>query len=448
MKRFAWLALKSLGLLSVGLMALVSAWAAFNNRWIDAAPQPVPERLRLATPTVAADSNLFFAFIGLDDPGPPLQAGQVRWAAFQEGDGSSQPASVPWNHLAPMGCGQDEQACVEQWVSQAQALSVQLQVDKVRGERCAALAAPGLLFEELLTGDTYQTAVNATLSAHTTAANGCVRWLLASAVVAADRGLDAESFGRLDQADRLMRLQLVGSQTLISNAIAWRAARLQWQTVAALVARHPAWFGPHADRLTALLRPLPEQALNAQRWIAAESAFGRMALLSIADECKATRPDVDEGMNSLERILSCNLGVGYMPQTTVQAADQLWLERLAQNDSNAKQSPAQTRFIEPKVDGGWRWKNTIGHILISVSQPSWNGYAQKQADVELLRQAAAIAVQMAGIPSGQREAWLKAQPIDAALRQRIRLSGDGVLLARSWQEKPESPDFRIPLVSV
>lgn len=448
MKRFALLALKGLGLLSLALLALVLAWAAFNNRWIDAGPQPVPERLRLAAPTVAADSNIFFAFIGLDEPGPPLQAGQVQWAALQRGDDGTRLAPKPWNHLTPMGCGQDEQACVEQWVSQAQALSVQLQADEVRGERCAALAAPGLAFEELLTGDTYLAAVNATLSAHTTAANGCVRWLLASAVVAADRGLDVDSFGRLDQADRLMRLQLVGSQTLISNAIAWRAARLQWQTVAALVARHPAWAGLHAERLTVLLRSLPEQALSAQRWIAAEASMGRMALLAIANECKANRPDEDEGMYSLGRFLSCKLGVGYMPQTTVQAADQLWVERLAQNDSNAKQAPAQTRFIEPQVDGGWRWKNTIGHILISVSQPSWNGYAQKQADVELLRQTAALAVQMASIASGQRGAWLKAQPIDAALRERIRLSGDGYLFARSWQEKPESPDFRFPLVPI
>ena len=443
MKRWARRTLKGLGLMVFVPALLVLAWLAFNNRWVDAAPQPVPERLRVAAATVPADRNIFFALIGIDED-EPMAAGQARWVA-QQHEGKDGRTHKPWDSRAPWGCGSKPDTCLEQWMAQPEALAAQLQADQARGQRCAALAAAGQDFEELMLEVTANAGtVNASLSPHVSAASRCTRWLLASAVVTAQRGQAADSMQRLKQADRLVRMQLVGSHTLVSHAIAWHAARLQWLTIATLVARHPAWAAAQADTLAALLQPLPEQALSAERWIAAESRFGRAVMSSISGNC--TLPTPHEKGSIVARSWGCAIDKIYMPQATQQEADASWLRKLAQNDQIAMRAPQQPRFDDQDDGSAYRWRNTVGHILVHVGQSSWNGYPKNQADVELLRQAAALTFRMAAVPAAERPGWLARQPLDADLRGRIRLGDDGrQLLVRRWQDTADAPGVGVPL---
>ena len=443
MKRFAVLVFKGLGWLALTLATIALAWLAFNNRWVDAAQQPVPEPLRMAPATVPAQRNIFFALIGINDA-DPMAAGQAQWANLQQG-GKDEANPTVWGISAPWACGPKTENCVEQWTGQADAVGAQLQADAARGERCAALAAPDLDFEELTPEPSAGLAANAHISPHTVSAGRCVRWLLASAVVAAHRGRDDDSLRRLLQADRLLRLQLAGSRTLISHAVAWSAARLQWQTVATLFARHPGWAARHSEPLGALLRPLPPQALSAARWIAIQSGFERKVLAAlIPGNCMASLPG---GASSADAgAWVCMMDKSYMPQATQREFDQRWLGVLAQSELNARQSPLSPRFTQPAAEGMWQWRNTVGHIMFFVAQGQWIGYARKQADVELFRQTAFLAVSLAAQLPAARTTWLNSQPIDAALRKRIHLSDDNTqLLARSWQDAPDVPDFRIPL---
>lgn len=443
MKRWARWTLKSLGLMVLVPALLVLAWVAFNNRWVDAAAQPVPERLQVAAATVPADRNIFFALIGIDED-EPMAAGQAYWAA-QQHEGKDGRTHKPWDSRAPWGCGSKPDTCLEQWMAQPEALGAQLQADTARGERCAALAAAGQDFEELMPETTANFGTfNASLSPHVSAASRCTRWLLASAVVTAQRGQAADSLQRLKQADRLVRMQLLGSHTLVSHAVAWNAARLQWLTIATLVARHPAWAAEQADALAAVLQPLPEQALSAERWIAAESRSGRAAIASLSGDCTQSTPL--EQASVTVRWWSCVMDKTYMPQATHHEADESWLRKLAQNDQNAKRAPHRPRFDDRDDGSAYRWRNTVGHILVQVGQASWNGYPKMQADVELLRQAAALAVLGAAVPAAERPTWLARQPIDADLRGRIQLGANGrQLLVHSWQDTADAPGVGVPL---
>ncbi|HEY1090556.1 MAG TPA: hypothetical protein VGE47_05645, partial [Burkholderiaceae bacterium] len=313
MKKFAIVALKGLGWLVLALVLLFLSWAAFNNKWVDAKPQPLNERLQAKAASVAPEKNAFFGLLALTGPGEPIEAGRAQWALQRVGD-TPPSDGKSWIEAEPWRCSSDKVVCVEQWAGQHEAVAALLQKDSEWGERCAALAAPGMGFEEGRPDFTISfMKLNATRPSQSTAVR-CTRWLLAQAAVAAERRQLDESMRRLEQSDRFVRMTLTGSNSLISHAIAWHNARLQWQTVAALAARHPAWARERAAQFDALLRPLPEEALVPHRWISFEAAYGRSAVNEIAGGCsnEQTRQVRFWNESNAELWLSCGVGLGFM----------------------------------------------------------------------------------------------------------------------------------------
>lgn len=419
LKRTGW---TLLGLLGV-FLALLLVWAASNSRWADAAPQPRPAQLQIKPATLSPEGNAFFALSELH-----AVAGSTQ--------------GLPRTGGALGSCEVD--ACVAKWLAEPATLRDLLVPYAELGRRCDALMS-GFRFEEIVPADglpdrsqSYATHLSGTLD--------CARWLQAQAVLSASRGDLNATLQRLEQGDRLWRGVLAGSRSLVSNVIAWSFLRRQWQTVAELGARHPEW----AAQLGPLLRPLELASLSAQRWIAYESSLTYGTIAQLPLECD--KPRLPEQSNWADSLF-CGLGIGMLTQETLQDSDRYWLSMLEASRQDLAQALGRAP-LKPEDQPNWYsslvWRNSMGHLLLTLASPLYPSYLAKQADVELHRRTAVLALQLAveRVPIAQRVAWL-AERQAADHDKRLTLAGDE-LQGRPWlselNSKLEARDaIRIPL---
>ena len=224
----------------------------------------------------------------------------------------------------------------------------------------------------------------------------------------------------------------------------WILAGRHWQTTVWLVRQRPQMLDHGAaERVLALARALPTRSLSAAAWIPREADLGRRTMLRLVQDCRDTR---SAGLGPWLDRQFCGPAIGYMPNQTVKQADTFW-SGLLQADRQAQATgwlgPRYTVEAEPYK---WRWRNSIGHILLSIAQPAFGPYADKQADLELRRVAALLALKMAvqRIAPAQRVEWLAAQDLAPELRERLSLQ-DGALVARLWHSREAAEAFRLPL---
>lgn len=449
MRKNLALTIKWTGRLLLALLLLGLAWLAFNNRWVDAAPAPVPEALRLPEPGLPPGSNGFFALIGLDAaegadpaavglrrwnaPHEPMAAGRLRWPGR---DGRASPA---WT------CSTERQDCIEHWRRESSALTELLRVHASLGARCERLAAPGLVIEELLPqpraelrvlSDQY---VAQAPAPHALNASDCLRWLQVQAVLAEQRGDMASMLAQLRRADRLVTALLRGSRSLTGSWLAWTAAGEQARLVARMASARPA----RLPELAALLPPLPAEARNPGLWIAAESFVQRQVNRELGLGCA---PERVQTAVTLDTRLVCSPMLAFLPNATQQLLDAQWQQGLTQ----ARGDVLNLLDWQPQASGrrvmGMAWRNSIGHWLVDTSAPMYQGYAYHQANFLLQHEAARLALAAASQPSPQRPAWLAAQKdTDPRLLARLQFDGDD-LVARGWSAAGvEPPSHRYPI---
>lgn len=450
MRKNLALTIKWTGRLLLALLLLGLAWLAFNNRWVDASPAPVPEALRLPELGLPPASNGFFALIGLDAaegadpvaeglrrwnaPHEPLAAGRLRWPGR---DGRANPA---WS------CSGERQGCVEHWRRESSALMELLRVHASLGARCERLAAPGLVIEELLPqpraelrvlSDQY---VGLPLAPHALNATDCLRWLRVRAVLAEHSGDVTSMLAYLQGADVLVKALLRGSRSLIAASLAWTAAGEQARLVARMASARPAWL----PELAALLPALPAEARDPGLWIAAESFFQRQVNRELGLGCAPERVQADV---TLDTRLVCSPMLAFLPNATQQLLDAQWQQGLTQ----ARGDVLNLLDWQPQASGlrvmGMAWSNSIGHWLVDTAWPAYEGHAHRQANFLLQHEAARLALAAAEQAPSQRAAWLAVQKdTDPRLLARLQFDGDD-LVARGWSAagvEPRSHRYPIP----
>jgi len=395
----------------LGLLLLAGSWVAFNGSWADAPTRPRPAVL-------------------MSDP---LQVG--RPSAYELLRAKGVDADVPT--VAPWQCS-TRGDCTSAWLARSGALREQLEAMQRFGAACDAASVEGVSWVEpaLKLPEKNPAAAPIPQLKNITS---CLRWLRAQATLAVVEGNDARALQFLQRADRAVRGLLEGAQSLIGHAIAWSVAMQQWQTIAVLAHEHPRLAGP----LLALLRPLSPAALSSARWIASESAFAQAIMRDLRRSCEAVRAGEAEYLGWLDQ-LWCRAGLGYLPELTSQEMDAEFSRLAAQARDGAVAAAASGAQTAEPQPGSWGWRNAVGHWLVVTARPHWWFYVKRQADVELLRQAALLVLQMSHeLPAG-RAVWLQSQTMQAGLRERIQLDGS-VLIVRGWSEGAEI--IRLPLVS-
>jgi hypothetical protein len=429
----------ALGLLLTALLTL-AAWVASNGRWADAAPQPVPAALQPRVLTLAPQDNAFFDSQGLQAPAgeSPNDWGQKAFRGAVTGNvpGLALPQGEAWR------CEPVKQDCVALWRTQAAALQADMAAHALFGERCAALAARSAFDEPMPAprpvpaeagGAPGATIVSLPQFAPLTA---CVRWHQVQAVVAGDAAQAAAAWSR---ADASLRLMAGGLQTLIGQVVTWSSLTRHQVLLAQWAARQPAG----TTLVAAWLSPWPAAVLTPRRWIAAEASFQRQSMMELAE-----RPEQfgDVTQNVFQRLSST--GLGYLPQLTVQTQSAFWMDELQAYGDLQGASLATAALARP--DPGvppWRWRNSVGHVLLAVAQPAWHDYPLRQADVALAHEALLLSQQLNQQPAADRAAWLARQPLVPALRERLTLE-PGALAARVWRRERDAEaalSLRFPL---
>lgn len=435
--------------LVVALAALVLAWLASNNRWVDAAPAPVPEALRLQESRLPVQRNGFFALLGLDaaegvdpaveglqrwrDPHAPRAAAALRWPGR---DGRASPV---WN------CSSDRDDCAVHWRREAAALTELIRSHASLGARCEKLAMPSFEMEEQLARPRTELRVpsdqyTANMPApHGVNAIGCLRWAQVQAVLAEQRGEPMNALANLQRADQLMRALLRGSRSLAGASIAWNAAALQGQLVTAMAAANPALLPEFAG----LLQALPEEARDPSFWIASEAFFARQVNRELGLGCSVEHADATTTPGAR---LQCSPGLTFMPNATQELMDSQWQQALTM----ARGDVLNLLDWQPQPQGvrvlGMAWRNSIGHLLVDVAMPAYQSYPRRQANVLLQHEAARLALAAAAQAPAQRSAWLAQQKgIAPRLLERLQIDGDHVL-ARGWSAAgDEQRTYRYPI---
>lgn len=422
-----------LGLLAV-LLLLAAVWVACNGRWADAAPQPVPQELQLQPVTLAPADNAFFDMQGLRAPAaePPNAWGQRSWQA-PAADAAGLldlPSGGDW------GCNSLKEDCVARWRAAAAVLTQQRADAHVFGARCSALAARTAYQEPPPMRRPGQAPHDVTLPQFS-GVTTCLRWLQMDAVLAPDARHARAAWA---QADALLRLFASGSRTLISQAIGWASVQRHQVLLAQWSARQP-----QGDTLPAAwLAPMPERLLQPRFWMATESHFQRNVMMDMASATEAAW--YSDAPNALQAWFG-RWGLGYLPNLTVQTRDAYWLADLrAYGHLQGLALAQQLGRMAPHETPGWPallWRNGVGNILIEVAGPALRSYPLRQADLALYQAALELSQRLNAVPAGERAAWWQRQPLDAGLRERLRLDGD-TLLVRGWRGDAE-PDHQAPV---
>lgn len=439
-RRWARWTLGSLAAL-VGVPALVvAAWVACNGAWADADPQPVPAALLPQPVTLAPEDNAFFDLQGLRAPaGEAANAwGQRSW----RGGDQSADRLLPLPSGDDWGCNPAKEDCVQRWRRGADGLQAQMANARLLGERCQALASRTAFQEP----PPYRRATTAEASRDAAQVvqqfgglTACVRWLQIEAILATDEPRARAAWGR---SDALVRLVASGVQSLIGQAVTWAAATRQQQLLAQWAAQTA--VGPPP---AAWLAPLPARLLEPALWMATESALPRETVATMSAHGDQL---FSEAPNALQAWLGRHR-VGYQPQRTMQAFDAYWLADMQAVGHLQGAALAQRALSQPLADDSWwrfvRWRNTVGHILVEVGRPRFENFALRQADLALYQAALELSQQLNAVPAQDRAGWWQRQALDAALRERLTLQGDAVLV-RTWHgevDAAQAAPVRFPL---
>ena len=460
--RFVRMAGRALLWLVAALLLLIAAWVLSNLRDID--PVPRPAALALPAPQLAEENNAYFALVGMraqadreaavvgralwrlrrSAPVAPLSlpdrqafAAQQRAEREALGESLAPPKALPCDASLP--------DCIGAWIAQADALGAQRQAQAVFGRRCEQLLDEHFEFEELLPATLHGAETGA---AHASTANQCSQWLLSGAVLEWTRHRPAQAVALLVQADRLNRALLAGGRSLIGQMIALRATRHTLNAITSLALRDPAM----ATALAPLLAPWPDSVQAVRRWMVTEAAYGRNMLSLALRECYSVVDVVaDDSVSWLEGAkggldsFMCRHQIGWHPERTLVANDELWLKRIAALDAGLpaaiESAAADSKVAESEgILGLLSWRNTMGNIVVAIGRHGSDSYVARQADIELHREAAVLALQAAPIAPMERAAWMARQEQSPIAKGRLSWDAAGqTLTARTWQQEYAGP---------
>ena len=423
-------------------LLLALAWLASNL--VDDRPQPRPAVLQI-DPTVSA-SALTQALVALFAAAEPPAGGASPAAAGQ----AAAPPQLRPDTAPPMGClrGQD---CVAQWLAAMDdgTLAAQLRRQALLAQRCQAAVAPtlqpGAQLDSVFTEPPdIAWRADRDIAPHGRGALQCHQLLIGQALLAATAGDREVALRQLALSDRLARALVLGSRSLISQAISWNLLHRHYHALAAVAQRQPGW----AAELLALAPALLAEALMPARWAAAESSYQQVMFDAMPTGCAAS----SAGWADPGRWSDCLSGQVWLPEANRQTAARQWLALLDRAAAAGPfQPPDAMTAARPGLWQHLHWRNTLGEWLLALGVPAYEPYALRQADVGLHQRALATAL------TATAERWPAAEfstrlaaTAPPALVERIRLADDGrALLAARWSRSTvdgePQPPLRVPL---
>jgi hypothetical protein len=453
------------GAVPVLLLAVATAWLLSNGS--DIAPRPRPAVLQLPAPALPDERNAFFALVGLTAEAgrDPATVGRALWqlnlarAAMPQKDRFTTSGladinqqyqaiagqRLPLPNGAPLYCKDGAGGCVADWLAEPVALAAQRQEMALLGARCDALLAPGTGFEERLPSPAHYVA---DIAPHMSGARQCSNWWRSGAVLAGLQGQPQQTLALLQRAAQLDAVLLAGSHSLVANLVASGMARDTQATVVMLTMRDPSL----APQLTPLLLTASKagQVAAARRWIASESAFQQVAMSELAEcmdpDLVPRQPPAGWAERQRQKLegWQCRNRVGLMPERNKALMDDYWVGASTALDGGLQ---AAIRHVDEQTalatQRGWQWQNTLGHILLDLSAPSYGRYLRQAADLPLHTEAAALALAVAAerVPAAERAAWAQGQPLSATLRERLQwdASGQGFTVRTFAEEGQTTP---------
>ncbi len=491
------------GLLALLLLltAVLVAWLSSN--WRDADPQPRPVELALPQPRLSLERNTAYALMGLRAAADrdAAKVGRALWvaelqtaeqlrqglnaadteAALQAGAAQHLRTAGPLLANAsgdPWDCDGLQDECVPRYLAKTDVLAQQRQLMAVQGGRCDAIfdalmepqqpAKSALAFEEVMPA-VWHPAVP--VARHVSNTNTCGRWWQTGAALSYRQGRKDEALRLLARSHRFQQALQVGSQTLQAQMVALGVARRHLGFISGLAAQSPDW-APDLLPLVTAAEP-PEQ--QARRWVVVESALAYASLKAVgagADAAQtaqtaqagqtASAGAADESASwpgrALDRLVDWLQmhQIGWHPERSAQLLDQQRLRLLQQVDAGLPEALKAQRGFDARYGHPllWAWRNPIGHAVVETSNGHFGSYMRRQLDLELHREAAAMALnaQRLKIAPAARAAWALQQPATPALQGRISWSADGrTLTVRSWAEdglaagQPPQPPVRIAI---
>jgi hypothetical protein len=282
----------------------------------------------------------------------------------------------------------------------------------------------------------------------------CADWWLTAGVLAWAQGDKVSAIASFAQTDRYQRALLAGSHSLVGLMVSNSVAHRSLQVFTGVALQDPTL----SATLLPLLAPLPDAAAAAKRWMVVESAWQNSTIAEISRLTALPEHATGDILAHLTGLMGRS-GIGLHPNRTAQLADARWTRWMSQLDSGlpAAIRAQQQEHAELEAQGwtaGWTWRNTVGSIVMAVAEPLYLNYLARQADLDLHREIAqlAVAAQAQAIAPAQRAEWSKTQALPDHTRTRIAWSADGrVLSANTWEaevdrsaaQNPERQTIRI-----
>jgi hypothetical protein len=392
------------GLLGL-LLAVFLAWVASN--WHDAEPQPRPAALALPKPQLPDEVNSFNALNKLYEGLPEIKAGEL------------------------LTCNARTEDCFGKWTKDLKALAAAREAYAAHGARCDVLVGEQFEYEERVPEFV---GINTPLPAFKGLAT-CGNWWLSAGVLAWARGDKVAAISSFVQTDRYQRALLAGSHSLIGLMVSDSIARRSMQVFTAVVLQDAST----APALLPLLASLPDAVAGAKRWMIYEAAWQHSTFEEISQSATLPTDESDRAWTPLAHVLMRRFA--WHPNRTVQLADARWTRWMSQLDGGLvaairAQQQERTEFDAKGWTAAINWRNTAGSIVMAVAEPAYLPYFARQADLELHRELAqlAVAAQGAGIAPAQRAAWSKTQTLSDHTRARMTWSADGIVLsATTWE---------------
>jgi hypothetical protein len=311
------------------------------------------------------------------------------------------------------------------------------------GARCDAMAGEHFEYEEKLPKFIGAATVLPAFKGLAT----CANWWLSGGVLAWAQGDKAAAIASFMQTDRYQRALLAGSHSLIGLMVSHSVTRRSLQVFTGVALQDPTMRAS----LLALLVPLPDAAAAAKRWMVYELAFQRNAIAEIS---RLAALPLEETGNVLapwaQRLI--RRGISFHPNRTAQHADARWARWISQLDSGLVAALRAQQLERADIEAqGWTagltWRNTAGTIVMAVAEPLSAKYLARQADLDLHRELAqlAIAAQAEGVAPAQRAEWSKKQTLSDHTRARMAWSADGqVLSAKTWEAEVDASAAQNP----
>jgi hypothetical protein len=379
-------------LLLLALLVVV-AWVLSNLRDDPASPRPAV--LQLRPNTVADADNSVFDLMALRVSGTLAlrETGRQRWQQMQVPTPPPDAAAgrsvggelLPTLDAKALGCQTMGTDCLQAWLKEPALLKQRRAPHALLGSRCEALLSKDVLFEEVFGASASPEAM--LFAPFGSAMVGCSTWLLSGVMQAWSDGRRDEALGMLVQHEQLLSRWRGGSRSLIAQMFVSALTRHHLRAVAELGLRSPA----AATRLRQALPDPSSLEAASWSWVPYENEFQEHIAQHVNGYCDG-EPGLAEPAASEPP--SCWLSRVWLPNATVALVRQQWLTFMASRADGvvaaAEAAVARHKGAQNKSLGSaFHWRNTVGHVLLAVSEDAYDSYLARLADAMLHRDTVA-----------------------------------------------------------